>query len=66
MKLIQEVQKPNSDIKTYVHTLSSILAHKIDMITTLKLKIDEFSFHLEQEEKLSRKFKKQQDDENKR
>ena len=60
MKLIQEVQKPNSDIRVYVDTLSSILEHKIEMITSLKSRIDDFSVHLDEEEQLSNKFKKEQ------
>ena len=63
MKLLYEVQKPNSDIKQYVETLHSILDNKIRMMTELKMKVEQFGEHLLQEERLSEEFKhKQQED----
>lgn len=63
MKLLYEVQKPNSDIKQYVETLHSILDQKIRMMTELKMKVEQFGEHLLQEERLSEEFKhKQQED----
>jgi len=36
MKLLFEVQRPNSDIRQYVDTLHAIILHKLDMIGKLK------------------------------
>lgn len=60
MKLLYEVQKPNSDIKQYVETLHSMLEHKIKMMTELKHKVMQFGEHLMQEERLSEEFKRKQ------
>jgi len=62
MKLLYEVQKPNSDIKQYVETLHSILDQKIKMMTQLRNKVEQFGEHLLQEELLSEEFKRKQDD----
>eukprot|EP00345_Euplotes_harpa_P011725 CAMPEP_0168338578 /NCGR_PEP_ID=MMETSP0213-20121227/12930_1 /TAXON_ID=151035 /ORGANISM="Euplotes harpa, Strain FSP1.4" /LENGTH=168 /DNA_ID=CAMNT_0008344407 /DNA_START=1283 /DNA_END=1785 /DNA_ORIENTATION=+ len=62
MKLLYEVQKPNSDIKQYVETLHSILEHKIKMLVDLKSKVEQFGDHLLQEERLSEEFKLKQED----
>jgi hypothetical protein len=64
MKLLYEVQKPNSDIKQYVETLHSVLEHKIKMMTDLQLKIEQFGEHLVQEERLSEEFRRKQEDAN--
>lgn len=61
MKLIYEVQKPNSDIKQYVQTLHSVLDHKIRMMMELKQKVELFGEHLIQEERLSEEFKNKQE-----
>lgn len=60
MRLLYEVQKPNSDIKQYVETLHSMLEHKIKMMTELKHKVVQFGEHLMQEERLSEEFKRKQ------
>ena len=57
MKLLADVQKPHSDIKEYVSTLQSVLTHKIGMIMSMKNQLEEFTQHLEEEEKLSKEFK---------
>ena len=62
MKLLYEVQKPNSDIKQYVETLHSILDNKIKMLIDLKMKVEQFGDHLLQEERLSEEFKLKQED----
>jgi len=64
MKLLYEVQKPNSDIKQYVETLHSVLEHKIKLMTDLKNKIEQFGEHLVQEERLSEEFRRKQEDAN--
>lgn len=62
MKLLYEVQKPNSDIKQYVETLHSILDNKIKTLMELKMKVEQFGDHLLQEERLSEEFKLKQED----
>lgn len=57
MKILYEVQKPNSDIKQYVQTLHSVLDHKIKMMIQLKEKVESFGDHLLEEERLSEEFK---------
>lgn len=57
MKLLYEVQKPNSDIKQYVENLHSVLEHKIRMMMQLKQKVEQFGEHLLEEERLSEEFK---------
>lgn len=42
MKLLFDVQAPNSEIKTYTKTLNKILDHKVDMILGLKKKVERF------------------------
>jgi predicted RNase H-like nuclease (RuvC/YqgF family) len=60
MKLLYEVQRPNSDIKTYASTLKQVLRHKMDMISSLLQQVDEFQGHLEEEEQLAREFREAQ------
>lgn len=62
MKLLYEVQKPNSDIKQYVEILHSIIDHKLKMLVELKQKVEQFGDHLLQEEQLSEEFKVKQED----
>eukprot|EP00344_Euplotes_crassus_P009542 CAMPEP_0197018576 /NCGR_PEP_ID=MMETSP1380-20130617/80180_1 /TAXON_ID=5936 /ORGANISM="Euplotes crassus, Strain CT5" /LENGTH=313 /DNA_ID=CAMNT_0042445821 /DNA_START=635 /DNA_END=1576 /DNA_ORIENTATION=- len=50
MKLLYEVQKPNSDIKSYVETLHAMLDQKIRMMMDLKMKVEQFGEHLVEEE----------------
>ena len=55
MSLLQEVNKPGSDIKEYVSNLDAILNHKLEMIQILKDRIQGFCTHLSQEEAFSKK-----------
>ena len=61
MKLLGDVQKPHSDIKEYVSTLQTVFNHKIGMIMQMKNQLEEFSTHLEEEEKLSKEFRELQE-----
>lgn len=63
MRLLYEVQKPNSDIKQYVENLHGVLEHKIRLMTELMRKVETFGQHLLQEERLSEEFKKKQEEE---
>lgn len=59
MVLLNEVDKPASDIDEYVDSLDSILAHKMEMISMLRSRLIKFKGHLREEEALSKKFHEQ-------
>lgn len=42
MILLNEVDKPGSDIEKYVSSLDAILLHKLDLITHLRTKLADF------------------------
>uniref|UniRef100_A0A0G4HQ29 Kinesin-like protein n=1 Tax=Chromera velia CCMP2878 TaxID=1169474 RepID=A0A0G4HQ29_9ALVE len=56
MMLLSEVEKPGSDVETYVLGLRDVLKKKKDYIDDLTSKLGIFKGHLDAEEKLSRKF----------
>ena len=60
MMLLQEVDKPGSDVDEYVSNLDAILAHKMEAISLLRSRLLCFHEHLMHEEKLSHKFYEQQ------
>lgn len=60
MALLQEVSKPGSDIEEYVKGLNAILEHKLEIISVLRSRLLGFSYHLKQEEEISKKFYDQQ------
>lgn len=62
MLLLNEVDKPASDIDEYVNNLEAILNHKIDLITGVKSKLVAFREHLREEELLSKKFYEQRNE----
>jgi kinesin family protein 2/24 len=53
MNLINEVDKPGSDIDTYVSHLDKILEEKENRIKTLRSKLVNFSSMLKKEEMIS-------------
>jgi len=59
MVLLNEVDKPASDIDEYVDSLDAILAHKMEMISMLRSRLHKFRGHLREEEALSKKFHEQ-------
>lgn len=59
MKLLNEVDKPGSDVDEYVQNLEQILNDKANLINQLKDKLKCFKDHLQQEEALSKKFYEQ-------
>ena len=59
MVLLNEVDKPASDIDEYVDSLDAILAHKMEMISLLRSNLHKFRGHLREEEALSKKFHEQ-------
>lgn len=56
MILINEVDKPGSDIDTYVTNLDKILKEKADRIEKTRARLKKFQFLLKEEEVLSQKF----------
>lgn len=62
MQLLNEVDKPASDIDEYVNNLEAVLNHKIDLITQVKSKLVAFREHLREEELLSKKFYEQRNE----
>lgn len=51
--MLQEVEKPGSDIDFYVENLCKILVEKRTHLSQLKRKVDEFRQHLAEEHVLS-------------
>jgi len=56
MNILNEVEKPASDIDEYVNNLDAILMHKIEMISMLRTKLQKFKSDLKEEQALSKKF----------
>jgi hypothetical protein len=56
MGLINEVDKPGSDIENYVVTLDRLLADKVDKINSLRGRLQKFNIMLKDEEALANKF----------
>jgi len=62
MQILQEVDKPGSDIEAYASSLDSILAQKLETISSLRSRLKDFQEHLKTEQKLSKEFFQQQTD----
>ena len=56
MTLLNEVEKPASDIDEYVDALDNILLQKVEMINMLRTKLTKFKSSLKEEQALSKKF----------
>jgi kinesin family protein 2/24 len=56
MSLINEVDRPGSDINQYVISLDKQLADKIDKINTVRNRLQKFHVLLKDEEALAQKF----------
>ena len=59
MMLLNEVDKPGSDVDEYVDSIDAILCHKIEIVNILRGKLLNFREHLREEEILSKKFYEQ-------
>jgi len=59
MSLLNEVDKPGSDVDEYVDSLDAMLAHKLEIIALLRRRLHTFREHLKIEEILSKKFYEQ-------
>ena len=60
MNLLQELDKPGSDVDAYAASLDSALASKVEAVNSLRNKLSSFRSHLKQEKQLSKKFFEQQ------
>lgn len=54
--ILHEVDKPGSDIDSYVNSLDNLLDKKLELINSIKPKIQIFKHHLKEEEHLSNQF----------
>lgn len=62
MQLLQEVDKPGSDVEEYARSLDNILGEKMEAITSLRRRVADFLYHIKQEKELSAKFLEQQNE----
>lgn len=53
MRVLNEVESPESDVENYVQTLENILAHKVSEIEKLRARLHNFQGKLQQEKQLS-------------
>eukprot|EP01017_Pseudomicrothorax_dubius_P016156 TRINITY_DN1836_c0_g1_i1.p1 TRINITY_DN1836_c0_g1~~TRINITY_DN1836_c0_g1_i1.p1 ORF type:complete len:638 (+),score=143.28 TRINITY_DN1836_c0_g1_i1:107-2020(+) len=56
MVLLNEVDKPGSDVDKYVECVDGLLAHKMMLIQQFRDRLSSFRAHLKQEEQLSQRF----------
>lgn len=61
MTLLNEVDKPGSDVETYARGLDAILLKKIKIITGLRERLLNFYSHLKTEEHMSRLYERNQE-----
>ncbi len=60
MALLNDVDKPGSDVETYINDLDKLLLSKIDMIHLMRQQIVEFHKNLKTEESMSKLYQQQQ------
>ena len=60
MALLNDVDKPGSDVVTYVASLDRLLTQKIQMIIGMRKQLIEFHTHLMTEENMSKLYQQQQ------
>ena len=60
MALLNEVDKPGSDVEKYVASLDRLLTQKITMITEMRKQLITFHTHLKTEEVMSKLYQQQQ------
>jgi len=58
MTLLNEVDKPGSDVETYAKGLDRVLLKKIEIITALRERLLNFYSHLKTEEHMSKLFER--------
>ena len=54
MTLLNDVDKPGSDVEAYVASLDKLLTQKIEMITGMRKQLIDFHTHLKTEEAMSK------------
>ena len=54
--ILHDVDKPGSDIDSYVNSLDNLLNKKLELINAMKPRITSFKEHLKEEESLSNQF----------
>ena len=60
MVLLNDVDKPGSDVEEYVNNLDRLLLEKIDLITNMRYNLITFHTHLKTEECMSKLYQQQQ------
>ena len=58
MSLLNEVDKPGSDVEEYAKSLDKVLLNKINIINDLRKKLCSFYSHLKTEENMSRLYER--------
>lgn len=61
MTLLNEVDKPGSDVEIYVKKLDEVLLNKIKIIASLRKNLLQFYSHLKSEEQMSKLYQDNQD-----
>jgi len=61
MTLLNEVDKPGSDVEDYINNLDKMLINKIHMILGMRQQIIDFHTNLKTEEIMSKLYQQQQD-----
>ena len=61
MTLLNEVDKPGSDVETYIRGLDRVLLKKMQIIADLREKMLTFYSHLKTEESMARLFERNQE-----
>mmetsp|Transcript_20210 Transcript_20210/g.19152 ORF Transcript_20210/g.19152 Transcript_20210/m.19152 type:complete len:87 (-) Transcript_20210:39-299(-) len=60
MVLLNEVDKPGSDVDEYVNNLDQMLLQKVDIILKMRTQLLEFHKHIKTEECMSKLYQQQQ------
>ena len=61
MELLKDVDKPGSDVETYVEKLDTILVKKIEMMTELRRQVLDFYKNIKTEEQLAKLYQQMQE-----
>ena len=63
MQILKEVDKPGSDVQTYVEKLDKILVNKIKLMTGLRRQLLDFYKNIKTEEQMLKLFHEMQGEE---
>ena len=64
MTILKEVDKPGSDVESYVEKLDKILTKKIDMMIELRGQVLDFYKNIKTEEQMAKLYQKLQEGDN--